>query len=312
MPKSKGIDCEALRYLADGRPSQYNPWKMTIETESIEISEYVKGDSPSPFDLAGRIALVTGGGTGIGASTAAALARFGATVVIASRNEERLRATAELINSAGKPNCHWIKTDISSEDEVVNLAKRLQDEFHHVDILINNAGGVYIQISKDWPAVELILETPSDRWREMMELNLTGAFLVTREIAPMMVAQQGGSIVNISSTGSHGLGGYAAYASAKAGLETFTRSAASELGRYGIRVNAISVGGIRTELPMQNQARSGVDMSQFGMGTALRRGGWPFEVAHAALFLASDAASYVNGTIVRVDGGQLLGVDKQS
>jgi citronellol/citronellal dehydrogenase len=256
------------------------------------------------FDLTDRVAIVTGGGTGIGASTAMVLAQAGANVVVASRNEANLRTVAESVQAATGRACRAIPTDVTDEDQIRRLVRETVEEFERVDILVNNAGGVYDQLGSDMPAVESVVDTPTDRWRAMIDLNLTGPFMLIREVGPIMLRQGRGAIVNISSTsGSTGLGGYGPYAVGKAGLESLTRTAAAELGRHGVRVNAIAVGGIRTETPMRNMARAGMDMSQFGAQTNLGRAGLPEEVANAIHFLASDASAYVTGDLLWCSGG---------
>jgi NAD(P)-dependent dehydrogenase (short-subunit alcohol dehydrogenase family) len=258
------------------------------------------------FDLSDRVAIVTGGGTGVGAATAMIMAGAGANVVVASRNETNLRKVADAVKQATGRECRAIATDVTDEDQVRSLVEQTAEAFGRIDILVNNAGGVYDQLGSDLPAMESILDTPTDRWRAMIDLNLTGPFMLTREVGPIMLRQGRGSIVNVSSIVSSGLGGYGAYATSKAGLESLTRTTAAELGRHGVRVNGVALGGIRTETPMRNLARAGVDMSQWGAETNLGRAGLPEEVANTIYFLVCDASSYITGDMIWVAGGTVL------
>jgi NAD(P)-dependent dehydrogenase (short-subunit alcohol dehydrogenase family) len=262
--------------------------------------------SSSLLGLTDRVAVITGGGTGIGAASASAFGAAGATIVIASRNEENLRGVAQSVEKETGAKCMPFRADLTHEDDVKALIAATVAEFGRIDILVNNAGGVYDQLSSSLPATESLIETPTDRWQAMLDLNLTAPFMLIREAAPLMLRQGRGAIVNMSSGASFGAGGYGGYAVAKGGLETLTRTAAAEFGKHGVRVNAIMIGGIRTETPMRNMERSGMDMSQFGANTAIGRAGFPEEIAQTALFLASDASSYITGEVIDVSGGSRL------
>ena len=248
---------------------------------------------PQGPDLCGRVAIVTGGGTGIGAATARLLAHHGADVVIASRTIENLERTADSVRALGGGRCLVVPTDVKDEEQVMRMTNRAIEEFGRIDILINNAGGTRMAPLK-------ALSTKS--WDSVFDLNVRSAYLCTREAGRYMIEQRGGAIVNISSTsGSSGVKGGAHYASAKAALQMFTKVTAGEWGRYGIRANCIAAGMISSPRAVAAWKAAKLDLS--GTGILLGRTGTPEEVANTILFFVSDAASYVTGQTLFVDGG---------
>lgn len=248
---------------------------------------------PSGPDLSGRVAIVTGGGTGIGAATARLLAHHGADVVIASRTIEDLERTAESVRALGGGRCLIVPTDVKDEEQVVRMTNRTIEEFGRIDILINNAGGTRMRPLKS-------LNTKG--WDSVFDLNVRSAYLCTREAGRHMIEQGSGAIVNISSTsGSHGVKGGAHYASAKAALQMFTKVTAGEWGRYGIRANCIAVGMIAS--PRAVEAWKAAKLDTTATGILLGRAGTPEEVANTILFFVSDGASYITGQTLSVDGG---------
>jgi 3-oxoacyl-[acyl-carrier protein] reductase len=251
------------------------------------------------LDLTGRVAIVTGGGTGIGAATARRLAEHGADVVIAARTVADLERTAAGVTSATGRRCLPVPTDVKDEDQVIALVARTVEELGRIDILVNNAGGTRLG-----PLREL----PTKAWDAGFDLNVRSAYFCTREAGEHFVEQGSGAIVNISSdAGVHGVKGGAHYASAKAALQMFTRVTAAEWGRYGIRANCIAVGGVASERASAAWDVAKIDPAVIGAGTALGRVGRPVEVANAILFFASDASSYISGQTLSVDGGPNLG-----
>ena len=254
---------------------------------------------PAPFDLTGRVAIVTGGGTGIGAAAARVLAQAGADTVLASRTQENLERVAKKIESETSRRSLAVPTDVRDEEQVAALVDAAKSAFGRIDVLVNNAGGTRHAYLSD-------LEP--DGWDRAFSLNVRGPYLCTRAVGPHLIESGGGSVINISSgAGMTGVRGFAPYSAAKAGLQMFTRVAAAEWGAHGIRVNCLAVGAIASENPLKAWKAAGLDLADLGRGSALGRVGTPEEVAYPILFLASDAAAYVNGVTFEVNGGAALG-----
>jgi 3-oxoacyl-[acyl-carrier protein] reductase len=252
-----------------------------------------------PYDLSGRVAIVTGGGTGIGAATARLLAQHGADVVVASRTVDELERTAAAIQAATARRCLAVPTDVKDEEQVARMVARTLDELGRVDILVNNAGGT---------RMGPLLGLGPKAWDASFDLNVRAAYLCTREVGRHLVAQRSGAIANVSSAaGLRGVKGGAHYASAKAGLQMFTTVTAAEWGRYGIRVNCVAVGLVASERAVEAWRVAGLDAAAATASVPLGRPGTPDEVASAILFLVSDAASYVSGQTLGVDGGPPMG-----
>jgi 3-oxoacyl-[acyl-carrier protein] reductase len=252
----------------------------------------------TPYDLTSRVAIVTGGGSGIGAAIARLLAEAGADVAIAGRKAEWLEAAAVELHAAAGRQFLAVPTDVRDPAAVAQLIERTVEAFGRLDILVNNAG-------KGWHAP--LSKMAADTWRDQVALNLDAAFYGAQAAFPHLKARGNGAIVNISSlAGIHGSMGVGAYSAAKAGLQQFTRVAAAEWGPHGIRVNAVAPGMIATPLAEANWAKTGFDVAGASTSFPLRRPGRPEEVAHAVVFLASDAASYITGETLAVAGGPAL------
>jgi 3-oxoacyl-[acyl-carrier protein] reductase len=246
------------------------------------------------LDLAGKVALITGASSGIGAATAVVLADLGAQVAIGYHaNQEGAWKVRDSIAGAIA-----IRADVRRADEISLLVKGTIEQLGPIDILINNAGSL-IQRQR-------ILEVTAERWDEIMNLNLKSAMLCSQAVAGSMIERKTGSIVNIVSiAGRNGGGpGAGAYATAKGGLITFTKSLAKELAPHGVRVNAVSPGVIDT--PFHEVFSTPEMIRSFVAGIPLGRVGTSMECAKVIAFLASDAASYVVGETVEVNGGQLM------
>jgi 3-oxoacyl-[acyl-carrier protein] reductase len=192
-----------------------------------------------------------------------------------------------------------VPTDVKVEEAVVSLIETSVAELGRIDILVNNAGGT---------RMSPLADIPTRGWDSSFELNVRSAYVATREAGRHMVAQGGGTIVNISSgAGVHGVRGGAHYSSSKAALQMFTRVTASEWGRYSIRANCIAVGAIASERVLAAWEVAGIDPELLSEGTPLGRVGEPIEVAQVVHFLACAASSYVSGQTISVDGGPSLG-----
>ncbi len=242
--------------------------------------------------LEGRVAIVTGGSRGIGASIAAWLAEHGASVVVSGRDADRLESAVKAM--PGFPaRAAFIVADVAKHEDADRLVDGTKERFGRVDILVNNAG-----ITRD----TLLVRMKDEDWDRVMDVNLRGAFLMTRAVTKAMVRQKsGGRVINITSTaGAMGNAGQANYSAAKAGLIGFTKAAARELAHWGILVNAVAPGLIETEMTqtMPAAARETL-LAQIPLG----RIGTAREVAEMVGFLAGDGAAYVTGQVFHVNGG---------
>ncbi|MBE1875331.1 3-oxoacyl-ACP reductase FabG [Myceligenerans pegani] len=247
--------------------------------------------------MTSRTAIVTGAARGIGAATAKRLAREGHAVAVLDLLEDDARATAEEIAREGGT-AIAVGADVSDEGAVAAAVERVASEVGAPAILVNNAG-----ILRD----NLIFKMSVDDWDAVMGVHLRGAFLMTRAVQTHMVAARYGRIVNLSSTSALGNRGQANYATAKAGLQGFTKTLANELGKFGITANAVAPGTIRTAMADTTAARLGVTVDQLLEERAgqipVGRVGEPEDVAAAVAFFASEDAGFVSGQVLYVAGG---------
>jgi 3-oxoacyl-[acyl-carrier protein] reductase len=246
-------------------------------------------------NLQGKIALVTGASQGIGRACALELARAGATVALAARNEAKLEETAAEIAGAGG-HAAVFALDVASEDSIKAGAKAVLDKLGKVEILVNNAG-----ITRDG----LVLRMKRADWDDVLGTNLTGAFLLTQALLSPMLRNRWGRIINITSVvGRTGQAGQVNYAASKAGLIGVTRSLAREVASRGITVNAVAPGYIETPMTAVLDAKQREAMTaQIPLG----RPGTDLEIAQSVTFLASDAAAYITGHVLDVNGGMFMG-----
>ena len=245
--------------------------------------------------MQGRIALVTGASQGIGRACALELARHGAVVALAARNEAKLAEVAAEIVAAGGQAATF-SLDIANGESIQSTAKAVVERFGKVEILVNNAG-----ITRDG----LMMAMKRADWDDVIGTNLTGAFLLTQALLRPMLKNRWGRIVNISSVvGRTGQGGQVNYAASKAGLIGLTRSLAREVASRGITVNAVAPGYIETAMTavLDDKQREAM-MAQIPLG----RAGTDAEIAHSVTFLASEYAGYITGHVLDVNGGMFMG-----
>lgn len=244
-----------------------------------------------------RVAFVTGGAQGIGQATAVKLAQDGAAVAVIDLKEDACAATVERISLAGGK-AIAIGADVSDMAAVQAAVEKTVQEFGRLDILVNNAG-----VTRD----NLLFKMTEQDWDTVMAVHLRGAFNTCKCAQKYMVEQKYGKIVNLSSRSALGNRGQANYSTAKAGLQGFTATLAIELGPFNINVNAIAPGYIATPMTDATAQRVGADVSDYQKAAAertpLRRVGQPEDIANVVAFLASDAASYVSGQTLYVNGG---------
>ena len=255
--------------------------------------------------IAGRVAVITGAAHGIGREICLELARRGATVWACDILGPELQETAAVVDAVvSGAHCKTRRVDVTRPGDVNSFINEVQQAEGRIDILVNNAGGVVGQTLQPLEGVS------DDDWRVIFAINLDGAFHFTRAVTPMLKQQGRGSIVNISSGAgrSFSLTGIQAYASSKAGLIGFTRQTARELGEFGIRVNCVAPGFVRSNPDTERQWDAMGEEAQKRLieGIALRRLGKPEDIAKAVAFFASDDALWITGQTISVDGGQWM------
>ena len=247
------------------------------------------------MNLEGRVALVTGASQGIGHACALTLARRGASVAVAARNQRKLEeVVAAIIASGGK--AAPFPMDVADEDQVKSTVKSVLTQFGKIDILVNNAG-----ITRD----QLVMRMKRADWDSVLTTNLTSAYLCIQSVIPSMLKQRWGRIINITSIfGQMGQAGQANYSASKAGLIGLTMAIAREVASRNITSNAIAPGFIETSMTaaLSDEFKQAA-VKQIPLG----RVGTPEDIANAVAFLASDEASYITGHVLNVNGGMLMG-----
>lgn len=244
--------------------------------------------------LTGQIAIITGAGAGIGKAIALVLAKEGADIAVTDVNLEAVQQTAIEIEALGRKS-YAVQSDVSDSAAVESFIGAVVEKFGKIDILVNNAG-----ITRD----TLLIRMKDADWESVLKINLTGTFNCTRAVSKIMMKQRSGRIVNMASViGLMGNAGQANYAASKAGVIALTKSAAKELASRGVLVNAIAPGFIMTRmtdvLPDQVKAEmlNRIPLARFGK---------PEDIANTILFLVSEAASYITGQVIQVDGGMVM------
>jgi len=249
------------------------------------------------FDLSGRVAIVTGGGSGIGVQLAEALAELGADLVLCARRPERCEEVAERLTAEHGVRALGLRCNVGDPEEVDELVRRTVAELGRIDIVVNNAG-------TSWGAPAL--EMPLDGWQKVLSVNLTGVFLVSQAAGRVMVEQGGGKIVNVASAAAFvgerpELMDAVGYTASKGGVVAFTRDLAVKWARYGITVNALAPGWFPTEMAETVLERGGDGLLD---GIPLGRFGGADDLKGAIALLASRAGDFITGTTIHVDGGQ--------
>ena len=248
------------------------------------------------FSLKQKTAIVTGGGQGLGKAMAVALAQAGANIVLYARHTETAFETQPLIEAENVV-CKVIQGDIRDESAVRQMIAQVMDEFGRIDILINNAG-----IWRGSDAEDM----PTEDWREVIDVNLTGQFIMSREVGRVMLSQGNGSIINVASMSGVIVNtpqNQCAYNASKGGLIMLTKSMAAEWAERGVRVNALCPGYMRTEMSEDRYQRKDPAIQRWFSMTPMGRSGHPEELMGIAVYLASEAASFVTGAVYLVDGG---------
>jgi NAD(P)-dependent dehydrogenase (short-subunit alcohol dehydrogenase family) len=252
--------------------------------------------------LAGKRALITGGGTGIGRATAELFAREGAAVMVSGRRRAELEATVRLVEQAGG-RAAWVTGDVARPEDAERMVKETASALGGLDVLVNNAGILVRNATVTTVSIE--------DWRRVIDVDLNGVFLVSRfALMEMVAAGRGGAIVHVSSVaGMLGDPKLAPYNAAKGGVNILTKNMALDFAPHGIRVNAVCPGRVWTPMP-QSRLKPGDDpeaiLAAWGKNIPLGRVGRPEDIARSILFLAGDEASWITGTTLVVDGGATI------
>jgi 2-deoxy-D-gluconate 3-dehydrogenase len=247
----------------------------------------------SMFDLSSRVAVVTGGNGGIGLAISLAMAKAGASVAIVARNEEKSRQAIKELTEIGRP-CVSVRADVRSREQLTEAVAEIEATLGSIDVLVNNAAVVIPSHG--------VLNESDENWDTVLATNLGAVFALSRLVGKSMAARMRGKVINIGSLFSlFGSATVPSYSAAKGGVIQLTKSMAIDFARYNIQVNAIAPGWIETE--MSTEARSSPLAVEILARTPAKRWGQPADIAGAAVFLASDAANFITGATLIVDGG---------
>ena len=249
------------------------------------------------MDVQGKVALVMGGGSGIGRASALALARHGASVCVGDLVAERAEGVAEEITAAGQP-ARASAVDVTQLQQVSDLVSKTVEAFDRIDILVNSAG-IFPQAT--------VQDLEEEEWDQVIAVNLKGTFLACREVVGHMISNQCGRIINISAGhGARGIVKGAHYAASKAGVNALTKTLALEVAPHGIVVNAIAPGPVDTPLPRGGRLYTEEEKQRMGEALPLGRIGRVEDLAPMVVFLASDSCQWFTGQIVYHNGGDLM------
>ncbi len=246
--------------------------------------------------LNGKVAIVTGGGSGMGRAIALAYAKEGAKVAVADINIEAARETVAQLQAQTQAEAFPVQVDVTRKAQTVEMAQAVLQRFGRIDVLVNNAGA---------RCLKGFLDHTEEDWHRMIDINLTGHFFCSQAVVPSMLKTGKGKIINLASIAAHtGRPDRVAYVAAKAGVMGLTRAMAMDLRGKNICVTAISPGSIAT--PMNQAAATSTEVD-WGRETVIGRWGRAEDVAHAAVFLGSDESDYITGSEIAVEGGWLIG-----
>ena len=255
--------------------------------------------------LENRVAVITGGAAGIGKATAARFAQEGARIAICDVNQDAGEATVQALNAERRNVHRFDQVDVTDRQAVQTWIDDVAAQYGQIDVLVNNAGILRDNLLVKVKGGELVKQMPEADFDLVIAVNLKGVFNCTQAVAPVMIRQQSGAILNATSVvGLDGNFGQTNYVATKAGVIGMTKVWARELGRYNIRVNAIAPGFTATEMVLAMPEKVLDNMKSH---TPLGRLGQPDDIANGYLFLASDEAAFITGTVLRVDGGIVVG-----